>query len=95
MGLIRINCLLDILLGIHLVHRLKKEGLRIEYLYMDKLIDPLNLVLKLFALSFLSLSLVHHVCSLSLKLNQALSQLIILGPQCFKVLLEESLLLNS
>jgi len=58
---------------------------------LDHLIHPINLILEMLRLSILPLSLIHKVGSLSLQLNQAITEVLVVSPQRLKVLLYVSL----
>ena len=58
---------------------------------LDHLIHPVHFILEMLRLSILPLSLIHKVGSLSLQLNQAITEVLVISPQRLKVLLYVSL----
>lgn len=55
------------------------------------MINSIDLVLKMLAFSVLSFLLVNHICPFSFKMYQPVSKSLILPPQSFQILLNESL----
>lgn len=55
------------------------------------LIDAVDLILQLLTFSILSFLIIYHVCSVSLELNETVSELFVLISQSVQILLNEPL----